>query len=130
VTGRHDTQDMPTRAEVAYVCDQLDQIRAVLQAYGPTGAAPLERLLAALRAGEELTAPLDALDAALLAAGDALGIGGRVRGLNPTGVDRAVPEEWVLLCPSGQCSRHALPDDRGEAPRCRISGRPLRGERL
>ncbi|MEE4418400.1 hypothetical protein [Streptomyces bugieae] len=117
------------REDIAYVCDQLDRIRATLEAYGTDGAAPLERLLAALRAGGDLGPPLDVLHEALLAAGDAAGVNGRARGLTPLGITSPAPDEWVLLCPAGLCARHAWPD-RGEPPRCRISDRPLRRERL
>ncbi|MEU1409487.1 hypothetical protein ABZ471_45970 [Streptomyces sp. NPDC005728] len=117
------------REGIAYVCDQLDRIRAALEAYGRDGGDPLDRLLAALQDGEGLAAPLSALHEALLAAGDAAGVRGTARGLNPIGVSSATPDEWVLLCPTGQCSRHAWPDSSGAAP-CRISGRPLRKERL
>ncbi|GGJ27924.1 hypothetical protein [Streptomyces brasiliensis] len=117
------------REDIGYVCDQLDRIRAALAAYGLDGAAPLDRLLAALRDGEGLAAPLSALHEALLAAGDAAGVRGTARGLNPIGVGPATPDEWVLLCPTRQCSRHAWPDSSGATP-CRISGQPLRKERL
>ncbi|MGW1761540.1 hypothetical protein [Streptomyces mirabilis] len=115
--------------EVAYVCGQLERIRADLEMHSAQGAAPVERLLAVLRAGEDPTALLDALHEALLAAGDAAGIHGRARGLNPIGADPAVPGKWVLLCPSGQCSRYCWPDGP-DAPRCRINDQPLRRERL
>jgi hypothetical protein len=117
------------REDVAYLCDQLGHIRATLEAHSREGTAPLERLLAALRDGADLSAPLDALHEALLAAGDAAGIHGRTRGLTPHGVNPAMPDEWVLLCPTDQCSRFKWPDGP-EASRCRISDQPLRRERL
>ncbi|MER7468419.1 hypothetical protein [Streptomyces sp. NPDC097981] len=122
-------RDAESREGVAYVCDQLEQIRGALATTGAEGVTPLERLLAALRAGEDLTAPLDALHEALLAAGDAAGVHGRARGRDPIGVNPALPDEWVLLCPTRQCSRFGWPDGL-EEPDCRISGRPLRRERL
>lgn len=120
------------REDIAYVCDQLDRIRATLEAYGREGAAPLERLLAALREGgdPDLGPPLEVLHEALLAAGDAAGVNGRDRGLTPLGINPPAPDEWVLLCPTGLCARHAWPDHGVETPRCRISERPLRTERL
>ncbi|MEU9620813.1 MULTISPECIES: hypothetical protein [unclassified Streptomyces] len=129
VPNRHHGGGLGSREEIAYVCDQLEHIGAALEMYGPAGRAPLEHLLAALRDGEDPAAPLDALHEALLAAGDAAGIHGRARGLNPQGVTPATPDEWVLLCPAHQCSRHTWPDGPA-APRCRISGLPLRRERL
>lgn len=117
------------RDEIAYVCAEFQGLHAGLEAHSTEGAAPLERLLAALRAGADPTAPLEALHEALLAAGDAAGIHGQTRGLHPIGVGAATPDEWVLLCPTGQCSRHAWPDDP-EAPHCRIGDLPLRREPL
>ncbi|WP_125591706.1 hypothetical protein [Amycolatopsis balhimycina] len=124
-----DGRGVESRERVAYVCVQSDRIRAVLETHGPDGAAPLERTLAALRDGEETTAPLDALHDALLVAGDAAGINGRARGLTPHGVSPAMPDEWVLLCPMHHCSRYTWPSGP-ELPRCTISGQPLRRERV
>ena len=118
-----------SRAEVAYICDQLDRIRAALETHSIRGVAPLERVLAALLAGEDMTEALEALHVALLAAGDAAGINGRTRGMKPIGANSAMPDESVLLCPTNQCSRYNWPDGP-EAPRCRITGQPLREERL
>ncbi|MFB7253715.1 hypothetical protein [Streptomyces nojiriensis] len=122
-------RDTRRRDEVAYVCGRLDRIRADLEAHGADGAAPLEDLAAALRAGTDPTARLDALHEALLAAGDAAGVGGGARGLDPIGTSAPVPDAWVLLCPTGQCSRYSWPDGP-EAPRCSIGDEPLRRERL
>ncbi|MFF4835060.1 hypothetical protein [Streptomyces sp. NPDC001315] len=117
------------REDIAYVCDQLDRIRTALEAYGRDGVVPLECLLTALHGGEDLAAPLSTLHEALLAAGDAAGIRGQARGLEPIGVGAPTPDERVLLCPIHQCSRHAWPGSCGAA-RCLISGQPLRTERL
>ncbi|MFB6877889.1 hypothetical protein [Streptomyces sp. NPDC056323] len=118
------------REEVAYICNQLNYIRTTLETYGAEGAAPLERILAALRHAEGLpSAHLEALHEALLAAGDAVGIHGHLRGLTLNGFDTPEPDAWVLLCPTGQCARYALPD-RPDTPPCRINHRPLRKERL
>ncbi|WP_159049073.1 hypothetical protein [Streptomyces sp. NRRL B-3648] len=99
--------------------------------HGTRGTAPLDGLLAALAAGEALTASLAELHEALLAAGDAAGVDGRTRGLDPVklGLDPSTPDEYVLLCPTGHCARHAWPDSP-QTPHCRISGQPLRRERL
>lgn len=126
-TGEPNTE---CRDAVAYVCDQLDYIRRSLTARDCRGAAPLDRLLTALHNGEELSTLLQALHEALLAAGDAAGIRPETRGLNPIGTPPAMPHEWVLLCPSGECSRHAWLDGSEAPPTCRISGHPLRKERL
>ncbi|MFK4068245.1 hypothetical protein [Streptomyces sp. NPDC029674] len=127
---QHSGVDTRVREAIAHVCGRLERIRADLETYATGGAAPLERLLADLRAGEDPAPALDALHEALLAAGDAVGVhGGAARGLTPLGADPALPDERVLLCPTRQCSRIAWPDG-SDAPRCRVSGRPLRGERL
>ncbi|MFI5828572.1 hypothetical protein ACIA6C_15160 [Streptomyces sp. NPDC051578] len=119
-----------TRAGIAHVCERLERIREDLQNHSAQGAAPLDHLMSVLRAGEDPTVPLEALHEALLAAGDARGInGGQGRGLNLIGADSAMPAESVLLCPTGLCSRFGWPDGPGTSP-CRISGRPLRTERL
>jgi hypothetical protein len=129
VTDQDDGWADRAKDEVAYVCRQLERIRAVLQAHGSGGAAPLERLVTALRAGEDHAAPRDVLHEALLAAGDAAGIRSQARDLNPIGVGPAMPEEWVLLCPTDQCSHYSWPS-HSDVPRCRISDRPLRRRRL
>ncbi|MET7761579.1 hypothetical protein [Streptomyces sp. NPDC005336] len=129
MTDQHDVNGAGPREDVAYVCEQLEHIRTLLQTHSPAGTAPLERLVATLQAGEDPAMPLDAVHEALLAAGDAVGIHGRVRGLNPIGADPATPREWVLLCPTGQCSRYSWPDGP-QAPSCPVSGQSLRTEPL
>jgi hypothetical protein len=126
---RHDARTGGTGDDIAYVCTQLDRMREDLQAYGPQGAEPLERVVAAVRAGQDPTAPLDALHEALLFAGDATGVRGQGRGLFPIGVGAQRPDGWLLLCPTGQCARYAWPDAQ-EPSGCRITGQPLRRERL
>lgn len=123
------TSGAESREDIAYVCDQLDHIRSTLETHSAVGLTPLRHVLAALDDGEDLAEPLDALHDALLVAGDAVGIRSNVRGLHPIGVTPATPDEWVLLCPTGRCPRHAWPDG-DETPRCRISDRPLRREQL
>ncbi|MFF3215832.1 hypothetical protein ACFYYB_35095 [Streptomyces sp. NPDC002886] len=118
-----------TRAGVAYVCEQLERIRRDLRHHSARGTAPLDLLMAVLGAGEDPTAPLEAVHEALLAAGDARGVHGGQRGLNPIGAASAMPETWVLLCPTDSCSRYGWPDGP-ETHACAISGRPLRRERL
>ncbi|MGW6404482.1 hypothetical protein [Streptomyces sp. NPDC055134] len=126
---RHDARTGGTGDDIAYVCTQLDRMREDLRAYGRQGAEPLERVVAAVRAGQDPTASLDALHEALLFAGDAAGVRGQGRGLFPIGVSAQRPDDWVLLCPTGQCARHAWPDAQ-EPAGCRITGQPLRRERL
>ncbi|MFI2614711.1 hypothetical protein [Streptomyces sp. NPDC018584] len=85
---QHSGVDTRVREAIAHVCGRLERIRADLETYAAEGAAPLERLLADLRAGEDPAPALDALHEALLAAGDAVGVhGGAARGMTPLGVD-------------------------------------------
>lgn len=128
MTGQH-TGSVEPREDVAYVCGQLERIRATLEAHSPEGASPLARVLTALHNGEDPSESLSALHEALLVAGDAAGIRGGTRSVSPLGVNSVPPDEWVLLCPTGQCSRFSWPDSSGTAL-CRISGHPLRKERL
>jgi hypothetical protein len=97
--------------------------------HSPQGTATLERVFAALAAGDDPITPLTELHEALLVAGDASGVDGRTRGRDPMGIGLGPPAEYVLLCPIHQCYRHAWPDSP-EVPRCRISGQPMRRERL
>lgn len=125
----HSDSFVGLRDEVAYVCQQLERLRAALEAYGADGATPLERLIAALRAGENPSTSLERLHQALLAIGDAAGVHGGERSLNPIGAGPTGLEESVLLCPMGRCSRYSWPDGL-DAPNCHISDQPLRTERL
>jgi len=127
--GRHDESTGRTGEDVAYVCTQLARLREALHRYGSQGAAPLERVVAVVRAGQDPVAALDALHEALLHAGDAAGVRGQGRGLFPIGVGPQRADEWVLLCPTGQCARHEWPDGQ-DPPECPITGRTLRRERL
>ncbi|WP_329114840.1 hypothetical protein [Streptomyces sp. NBC_01465] len=117
------------REEVALICDQLDNIRTTLETYGAQGSAALDRVLAALRHGEDPAGPLELLHEALLAAGDAAGLHGHARGIGVSGFDTLLPDKWVTLCPTSRCARHSWPDGP-DTPHCRISDRPLRRERL
>ena len=68
---------------LAGVCGQLDSLRALLP--DDDEGSPLEKLLEAVRAGQDPAGPLDALHTALLAAGDHLGVYGNTRSLRPMG---------------------------------------------
>ncbi|WP_405829283.1 hypothetical protein [Streptomyces sp. NBC_00105] len=107
---------------LAYVCENLDGLRADLQRYGADGAAPLEALLEAIAAGQDPVGPLDALHAAVLASDDALGVyRHETRGLKPPGLDEG-PLELAYLCPTGRCSGRRWPQPAGAQLRCHISG--------
>ncbi len=91
-TNQRSDRGAGLRADVAYLCEQLDSIRLGLDTSRPEDAVPLERLLEALSTGNDLAVPMEELHQALLAAGDAVGVHGPVRGLNAPGVGRAIPE--------------------------------------
>ncbi|MEV5750750.1 hypothetical protein AB0L00_23250 [Actinoallomurus sp. NPDC052308] len=121
----------PAADALAYVCGQVDSLRAILaDGHGPS---PLDDLLAAARDGRDLTGPLETLHTTLLAAGDPLGVWGHVRSwraVNATGIDQRAPFEPVYLCPLLRCSGRR-PDNTTVFPlTCTITGRPLRREEL
>jgi hypothetical protein len=125
---------------IAYVCDSLAAIRARLESDGDP--LVLDRLLAALRSGKDPAGPLEELNTALQAAGDALGVYGHTRGdygntrgdygpgASPHGIGPPRPAEVLYLCPGRRCSRYWLPDPSAAVPRCTLEGEPLRAERL
>ncbi|MBE3012981.1 hypothetical protein IL992_27915 [Microbispora sp. NEAU-D428] len=118
-----------TAAAIGYVCGHLADIREHLEALGDTG--PLDRLLAAVRSGEEVAGPLDRLHGALVAGGDVLGVYGNAgRGLRALAVEPD-PGEFVYLCPQRRCARYRWPSPgSGAAPSCEIGGTPMTRERL
>jgi hypothetical protein len=123
---------------LAVVCAHLEEIRADLRG-GPGGdAGPVERVLSAVRDGSDPEAALTALHAVLQAGGDPLGLDGYggppgglrgLPGLRAEGIN-APHAEWVYLCPTGRCPRHAWPAAAAPQPRCAIRGTELRLERL
>ncbi|MCX5238981.1 hypothetical protein OG824_27655 [Streptomyces prunicolor] len=128
-----------TAAAMAYVCVHLEQVRDDLRT-GPGGdEGPLDRLLAAVGNGRDLTVPLDLMHARLQSDGDAAGIYGRInngtatRNLRPAGVDGAGhtgAAETVYLCPAARCARVWWPQAATPIPQCEISGETLCRERL
>ncbi|MDQ0989627.1 hypothetical protein [Streptomyces sp. V3I7] len=115
---------------LAYVCENVDVVRATLDRGPAGGPARLDELLAALRAGENPTALLDGVHRALRAAQDANGVFGRTRSssmVTAAGVAPGPPYEPVLLCPRSDhpCARYAWPGPGG-VPECRVSGEALR----
>lgn len=121
---------------LAAVCAHAEEIRADLLDGSGGGEAPLDDVLAAMAAGDDLAAPLEALHAVLQASGDALGLLGysdhvaTTRGLRPTGVGEAELVETVYLCPAGRCTRYWFPVGSAPVPHCRLDGVPLRADRL
>ncbi|MFD8087400.1 hypothetical protein ACFV4F_37570 [Kitasatospora sp. NPDC059722] len=111
---------------IAYVCGDAAGIREALE----PATEPLDRLLEAVRAGEDITAALNDLHVALQAAGDALGVYGYNRspssGLRLAGAVPSRPREALLICPTGRCSRYDRPDPVAPAPTCAIDGLALR----
>jgi hypothetical protein len=117
----------------ADVCENLADIRGCLESDGDPLA--LDRLLAALRTGQDPAGPVDDLNTALQAAGDARGVYGNTRGdagpgASPHGIGPPRPAEVVYLCPGRLCSRYWLPDPSAAVPRCTFKGELQRAERL
>ncbi|MFE3152822.1 hypothetical protein ACFXJ6_40320 [Streptomyces sp. NPDC059218] len=126
-----------TVRRLAAVCEQLDDIRRDLRS-GPGGDdGPVERVLAAARAGADVADALDGLHAVLQAGGDPWGLDGYaddgpgLRGIWPEGITRPSPGEHVYLCPADRCTRFWWPRRATEpVPECRMSGATLRRKRL
>ncbi|MEV4313056.1 hypothetical protein [Actinocrispum sp. NPDC049592] len=118
-----------TAAAVGYVCEHVADIQELLAELGDT--SPVERVLAAVRAGEDVTEPLDRLHKILQANGDVLGVYGDPgrSALRPAGVARPAPVEVVFLCPHRRCTRYRWPG-AGGTPVCGIDGTPMARERL
>ena len=142
-----DANALRDKGALAYVCGHFDQLREELRSV-QLGSATEEPLLLrelrdALIAGRQCSAALDTLHAALLAAGDVLGLYGRIqadaRGLvcdeaarRVAGVDQATPppsHEVLYICPVSQCSRYSWPQS-GPQPCCAMTGRALREDHL
>ncbi|MFH8659175.1 hypothetical protein [Streptomyces afghaniensis] len=126
-----------TAEGIAAVCAHVEEIRADLRDGSHGDAGPLERVLAAARAGEDIADLLDALHIALQADGDALGLNGYAdgggagtRGIRAAGISAADPGETVYLCPGGRCVRYWWPSGDTPVPRCAISGDVLRRDWL
>ncbi|MEQ4720606.1 hypothetical protein [Nonomuraea sp. B19D2] len=119
---------------LAIVCAHVEEIRADLRSGSRGDDAPLERVLATARAGEDIAGPLDALHLALRADGDALGLNGYdeggTRAIQAAGITVTDPGEVVYLCPDGRCVRYWWPAGGTPVPRCTISGDALRRDRL
>ena len=108
---------------IAYVCDNLADIRRRLERDGDS--LVLDRLLTALRSGEDPAGPVDDLNTALQAAGDALGVygkyAGRCRAGNKPARDRpAAPGRGGVPVPGRLCSRYWLPDPSAAVPIARL----------
>jgi hypothetical protein len=119
-------------AAIGYVCGHLVEIRDNLADLGD--AAPLDKLLAAVRDGSDPTGPLDRLHKTLQASGDVLGVyvdPSRAVGPRPVGIAPPGPSEVVFLCPHLRCSRYSWPRPGGDAaPACEIDDTPMTPERL
>ncbi len=134
---------------VAYVCQNLELLRAQLLDGQLGDDEPLERVLAAVRSGGNVDGALEHLHLLLQADGDARGVHGLLdgeggsRGLGGgeppgghglyqvTGLSRgAGPADIVYLCPAHRCTRSWAPHPGVPLPRCAITGQPLRRDRL
>ncbi|WP_052849622.1 hypothetical protein [Streptomyces avicenniae] len=137
------------RASVAQACADLDDIRETLA--DTPDASALDALTAAVRDGTQAdrAAAVEALDAALRRAGDAVGLPGAVDTARHWGADRSPgpyggaapgyaqapmtprPAAVVFLCPTDSCSRRWVPTaSEPRPPACDLAGAPLRWERL
>lgn len=121
------------RAALAYVCEHLHELRRYVHdtEADPDAGEPqlLDELIDALATGRPVTPVLDAIDAALRRAGDALGLYHGQRSVQLPGIQPRMPGGTLYLCPSRQCDRSTWAQ-LGPVPRCAFSGRPLREERL
>ncbi|MFE7123867.1 hypothetical protein [Streptomyces sp. NPDC057617] len=136
---------------VAYVCQNLELLRAQLSEGQLGHDGPLERLLAVMRSGGDSDGALDHLHQVLQADGDARGVygfhdgeggsRGPVSGGWPggpglhqvTGLSRGAapgPADIVYLCPARRCARSWAPHPTEPLPRCAITGEPLRRDCL
>ncbi|MBB5801088.1 hypothetical protein F4560_000856 [Saccharothrix ecbatanensis] len=120
-------EDAEIAVAIGRVCAEEPAIRALLEEAGD--AAPLDQFLAAARGGQELTAPVTTLHAALQRSGDALGLLGAVRTATPWGLGQMRPVDVVLLCPRHRCSRTQVPSS-DKSTRCTLFDEPLRPERI
>ncbi|MGW4881805.1 hypothetical protein ACWEPI_35250 [Streptomyces sp. NPDC004262] len=130
--GIHNRDAEQVGAAVALVCGEQDGFRETLTLAG--GTSPLDAVLDCLRnAGQgdaDLGTRLNALHAALQAAGDARGLFGSLRhsGPRPAGftASPASPQEEIYLCPGRRCPRWHFPQDApGGAPHCAIDQAPM-----
>ena len=115
---------------LAYVCAHLHELRPQVRKEA-IPLDPIETLILALRADEDIQGPLDRLHAILQREGDALGVyghtgaGAGTRGLRPLGVN-ADPVETVYVCPAQRCSRYWWPQAGALPPHCRLLDERLR----
>ena len=128
--GRGNRSTEQVADAIAYVCENIAQIRATLTRGSADGPCQFDELLAALRSGADPVDLLETVHRALRRAQDATGLFGRNRDASMTtlaGIHRDQPREPVLLCPRAghPCARYAWPD-RGDTPVCAVTDAPLR----
>jgi hypothetical protein len=121
--------DNRTATAIGYVCGNLTDIREHLAELGDTRL--LDRVLAAIRAGDDVVPLLDRLHDVLVAGGDVLGVYGNAsRTVRPLAVE-SDPGEDVFLCPDRRCVRYRWPSpDSDVPPACEVTGTPMVRERL
>jgi len=127
---------------LAYVCRHLDELRTLLDDDGTDPSAPLTELVTALQgpahsqpqdggqAGPSIAGLLNQINAAVQAAGDALGIYGiSVRSSGQTGMEAL---QVVFRCPLRRCAGRPADRFTGPQPVCTFSPArlPLIRERL
>lgn len=126
---------------LAYVCDHLQELSAVLGDDGGDPEAPLARLLSTLRASEappaqierglpDITALLNSVHAALQAAGDVWGVYGAAPGRSGDTEGGMEALEIVYRCPLQKCAGRPGGQVAELRPVCAVSQQELLRERL
>ncbi|CAL9647202.1 hypothetical protein [Streptomyces albus] len=134
---------MPRRVakRLGIACAHADEIRRDLRGSPAGDETLLDAVLEAVRAGRRVEEPLEALQAALRAAGDARGLAGYtddedgLRSLRPPGISEGfagdeAATEVLYGCPGNGCARYWWPDGPAPVPRCEVSNVALRRNRL
>jgi hypothetical protein len=115
--------------QVAWLCQGLDAgIRTI-----PATAPLIDRLVAELRPGGDVAAPIGELDRLLRGSGVAGGLAAYGDSdeayAPPAGVGDGHPVEETWVCPLDRCMRVELVS-AGPGPRCGLGDRPMRRMRL
>ncbi|MGW0941372.1 hypothetical protein ACWD4O_02305 [Streptomyces sp. NPDC002623] len=120
-----------TSEALVYFFTHAEDLRARLREQESRDA--VDGLLAAVRDGGDVEAPVGRLHRRILAEGDAKGLHGGTRGPGArlAGVPGAGREPGIYLCPHGRCLRYHWADDTPDAPpACELDGAPLRLKNL
>jgi hypothetical protein len=138
-TAESAAEAMRAARGLAYVCNYLDELRSLLGDDGTDPSKPLTMLVAAFQgqqppddrqAPASIAGLLDQVNAAVQAAGDALGIyGSSSRSGGTSGMEAL---QVVFRCPLRQCAGRPADRVAGSQPVCTVSAArlPLTRERL